>query len=137
MRLKFGSSSDGDAIKQVSLERLHATVVARAQSGRRASARRAGPPSSSYAGKKSPFTGFWMPPRVRSSSSSFRRRTPHSSASFAGFLSALEAGEAEGLDEVGADQVGLAPAGQLEDAAPDREDAPLLVARPRAPPGAG
>ena len=40
----------------------------------------------------------------------------------------LEAAEPEPLDDVDADQVALVPAGQLEDAAADREDAPLLVA---------
>jgi hypothetical protein len=43
------------------------------------------PPSSSYAGKKSAVTAFSLPVRVRSSSCSPSRRTPHSSANDAGF----------------------------------------------------
>src|SRR5207237_2679421 len=40
----------------------------------------------------------------------------------------LEAIERQPLDDVAAEQVGLGVAGQLEDAAPGREDPPLLVA---------
>ena len=44
------------------------------------------PPSSSYAGKKSAVTGWVSPLRVRSSSFSSSRRTPHSRVSCDGFL---------------------------------------------------
>ena len=44
------------------------------------------PPSSSYAGKKSAVTGWVRPFRVRSSSFSPKRRTPHSRESSDGFL---------------------------------------------------
>src|SRR5205823_6249830 len=40
----------------------------------------------------------------------------------------LEAGEPEALDDVGAQEVALAPAGELEDAPADGEDAPIAVA---------
>ena len=74
------------------------------------------------------MTVFAWPARVRSSSFSSRRRTPHSSASFAGFCSSSKPASPRLVDEVGAEQVALVPAGQLEDAAPDGEDARPLVA---------
>src|SRR5581483_8454526 len=40
--------------------------------------------------------------------------------------------EAERRDDVGADEIRLRPAGELEHAAPEREDATLLVARDEA-----
>src|SRR5206468_3303377 len=52
-----------------------------------------------------------------------------------GILLLLEAGETEAVDEIGAEEVVLAPARQLVDAAPDGEDARLLVAHDE--PGAG
>src|ERR1700751_5260234 len=39
-----------------------------------------------------------------------------------------ESRETERVDDVGAEHLGLAPAAQLEDAAPAREDAALLIA---------
>ncbi len=58
-------------------------------------------------------------------------------APLAGQLDRLRVGEGQCLDDIPAHQVGLGEAGQLEDAAPDREHAPLLVgddeARCRAP----
>ena len=60
---------------------------------------------------------------MRIDSCSPSRRTPHSRASSTGF----GVGELQRLDDVAAHQVGLGEAGQLEDAAADREHAPLLV----------
>ena len=54
-----------------------------------------------------------------------------------GVLLLLEAGEPEARDQVGAEQVALVPAGQLEDAAPDREDARALVGDDEARAGRG
>ena len=60
---------------------------------------------------------------MRIESCSPSRRTPHSRASSTGFASE----KLQRLDDVAADQLGLREAGQLEDAAADREHPPLLV----------
>ena len=86
------------------------------------------PPSSSRAGKKSAVIGLTCPERARSSIASFSRRTPYARASFAGLRSSVEPGEAEAGDDVGADEIRLRPARELEDAAADGEDPALLVA---------
>ena len=56
------------------------------------------------------------------------RRTPHSSASAAGFCSVSNPLSPNRLDEVGPEELLLAVARELEDSAPTREDSPVLVA---------
>ena len=96
-------------------------AAAAASAGVSASSR---PPSSSYAGKKSTTTRFSMPALVRISSSWPIFRTPHSRTTSIGD----DVGERERLDDLAADEVGVAVPGQLEDAAPGGEDARVAVA---------
>ena len=65
-----------------------------------------------------------MPALVRISSSCPSLRTPHSRTTSIGD----DVRERERLDDVATDEIGVAVPGQLEDAAPGREDARVAVA---------
>ena len=91
------------------------------------------PPSSSYAGKRSTTTGL-LDTRARA------ELEPLAEAAHAPLANELETGrvgERQRGCEVASDQVGLAKAGELEDAAPDGEHPGLAVADDEAGGGGG
>ena len=87
------------------------------------------PPSSSYAGKKSAVTGWVRPFRVRSSSFSPSRRTPHSRESSERVLPVVPAGSARSASMTSFPSTSFSwyPVSS-EDAAADGEDARLRIA---------